>query len=73
MWCDDVGTDVLRRRHVAGVSHFLSNHPQLLEVDQAVDLGVVAQVNEGQILLHNRKERDLKEGHSQGHSQGDRE
>ena len=38
--------------------YLFSDHPELLEVDQTVELGVVGQVDEGEIFLHDRVERD---------------
>ena len=42
------------------MADFLGDHSQLLEVYQTVDLRVVAEVNERQVLLDDRKERDLR-------------
>ena len=42
------------------MADFLGDHSQLLKVDQTVDLRVVAEVNERQVLLDDRKERDLR-------------
>ena len=53
-------TYILCRSHVAYVSHLLGNHTQLLKVDKAIDLRVISEVNEGQIFLDNREERDLE-------------
>ena len=53
-------THILSGGHVAGVADFLGDHSQLLEVDQTVHLRVVAEVNERQVLLDDRKERDLR-------------
>ena len=53
-------THILSGGHVAGVADFLGDHSQLLKVDQTVDLRVVAEVNERQVLLDDRKERDLR-------------
>ena len=41
------------------MADLLGDHAQLLEVDEAVHLAVVAQVDEGQVLLHHREDRDL--------------
>ena len=57
---DTLRTHILSGGHVAGVADFLGDHSQLLEVDQTVDLRVVAEVNERQVLLDDRKERDLR-------------
>ena len=43
--------------------YLLCDHPQLLEVDQAVELRVVCEVNEGQVLLDDRVERDDRRLH----------
>ena len=40
------------------VSYLLSDHPELLEVDEPVDVGVVGEVDEGEVLLDHRVERD---------------
>ena len=42
------------------MSNLLSNHSELLKIDETFDLGIVTEVNEGQIFLYHREERDLK-------------
>ena len=38
--------------------HLLGEHPKLLEVDEAVDVALVAQVDERQVLVDHRIDRD---------------
>lgn len=52
---------ILGRGHVTYVPHLLGYHAQLLKVDQAIHLGVIAQMDECQIFLHHGKERYLSE------------
>ena len=40
--------------------YLLGNHPEFLEVDQAVDPRIVTQVDERQILLDDGVERNLQ-------------
>lgn len=40
------------------VIYLLGDHPELLEVDESVDVGVVGEVDEGEVLLDHRVERD---------------
>ena len=42
------------------VPHLPGDHPQLLKVDQALHVGVVAEMNERQVLLDNREKRHLE-------------
>ena len=48
------------------MTHFLGDHSQLLKIDEAVDLGVVPQVDEGQVLFDHREEGDLRENRGKG-------
>ena len=47
-----------RGAHVGESADLLGDHPELLEVDESVDVGVVGEVDEGEVLLHHRVERD---------------
>ena len=51
-----------RRAHVRQGTDFFGDHAQLLKVDQAVNPGVVAQMDKRQILLDDGEERNLPEG-----------
>jgi hypothetical protein len=52
---------VLRRGHVTTVTDLLADHSQLLKVNKALQLGVVAEVNKRKVLLYDGKERNLNQ------------
>ena len=54
-----VSSGRISTRHGRHPAHLLGNHPQLLEVHQTVHARVVAEVDESQVLLYQRKERYL--------------
>jgi hypothetical protein len=47
-----------RRTHLDQVANLLGDHAQLLKVDQLLDARIVAQMDEGQVLLDHRIERN---------------
>ena len=46
------GTYISGGAHVGSMSDLLGDHAQLLKVDQAIHVGVVAQVDESEVFLH---------------------
>ena len=53
------GTYISGGAHVGSMSDLLGDHAQLLKVDEAVHIGVVAQVDESEVFLHHREDGDL--------------
>ena len=45
------------------MADLLGDHPQLLKVDEALHLAVIAQVDERKVFLRHWEERDLKAGY----------
>ena len=44
--------------HVGNLSDLLGDHPELFKVDESVHLRVVAEMQECQVLFHDREERN---------------
>lgn len=52
------------------MSNLFGNHAQLLKVDQPIDVGIIAQVDEREIFLKDWIKRNLKQSVKQQGLQG---